>query len=82
MVDLHFSNWVRLVVFVFSSVTLDSLFLSTEENGGNEAKTGTGIKIRKAGEDENIQFQASGAQTPTVVDDNIYLFITRDFNRG
>ena len=26
--------------------------------------------------------QAPGVQTPTVADDDLYLFITRDFNRG
>jgi len=60
------------------------LFLNTE---GNEGKTGAGIKIRKAGRQERVKTsdskpQAPGAQTPTVADDEIYLFITRDFNRG
>ena len=63
------------------------LFLNTEENEENEGKTGTEIKIRKAGTQErmktsNSKPQAPGAQTPTVADDDIYLFITRDFNRG
>ena len=63
------------------------LFLNTEGNGGNEGKTGTGIKIRKAGRQERVKTsdskpQAPGVQTPTVADDDLYLFITRDFNRG
>jgi len=63
--------------------TVDPLFLNTE---GNEGKTGTGIKIRKAGKQErmktsNSKLQTPGAQTPTVADDDLYLFITRDFNR-
>jgi hypothetical protein len=54
--------------------TRDPLFLNTE---GNEGKTGTEIKIRKAGKQERIKIsnsepQASGVQTPTVADDNIY----------
>ena len=63
------------------------LFLNTEGNEANEGKTGTGIKIRKAGRQEWVKTsdskpQAPGAQTPTVADDDVYLFITRDFNRG
>jgi hypothetical protein len=56
-------------------------FLNTEGNKENEEKAGTGIKIRKAGKHENIQLQTPSDQTPTVLDDNIYLFITCDFNR-
>jgi len=64
--------------------TVDPLFLNTE---GNEGKTGTGIKIRKAGKQERLKTsnskpQAPGVQTPTVADDDIYVFITRDFNRS
>jgi hypothetical protein len=60
------------------------LFLNTEGNGGNEGKTGTEIKIRKAGKQERMKTSNSKpqAQTPTVADDDIYLFITSDFNRG
>ena len=63
------------------------LFLNTEGNEANEGKTGTGIKIRKAGRQERVKTSdskphAPSAQTPTVADDDIYLFITRDFNRG
>ena len=67
--------------------TVDPLFLNTEGNEGNEGKTETEIKIRKAGKQErmktsNSKLQTPGAQTPTAADDDIYLFITRDFNRG
>jgi hypothetical protein len=67
--------------------TRDPLFLNTEGNKGNEGKTGTGIKIKKAGRQERVKIsnskpQAPGVQTPTVADDDLYLFITRDFNRG
>jgi hypothetical protein len=46
--------------------------------------TGTEIKIRKAGKQERMKTsdskpQAPGVQTPTVADDEVYLFITRDF---
>ena len=64
------------------------LFLNTEGDKGNEGKTGTEIKIRKAGKQErmktsNSKPQAPSVQTPTVADDEVYLlFITRDFNRG
>ena len=63
------------------------LFLNTEGNEENEEKTGTEIKIRKAGKQErmrtsNSKPQVPGARTPTVADDDIYLFITRDYNRG
>jgi hypothetical protein len=63
------------------------LFLNTEGNGGNEGKTGTEIKMRRAGKQERMKIsnskpQAPDAQTPTVADDDIYFFITRDFNRG
>ena len=63
------------------------LFLNTEGNKGNEGKTGTEIKIRKAGKQERIKTsnskpQAPGAQTPTVAGDDGHArsFITRDFN--
>jgi hypothetical protein len=64
--------------------TVDPLFLNTE---GNEGKTEAEIKIRKAGKQERVKTsdskpQAPGAQTPTVADDDVYIFITRDFNRG
>jgi hypothetical protein len=59
------------------------------EGSGNEGKTGTEIKIRKAGRQErtktsNSKPQASAAQTPIVAgdDDDIYLFITRDQRDG
>jgi hypothetical protein len=60
------------------------LFLNTE---GNEGKTGAGIKIRKAGRQERVKTsdskpKAPGVRTPTFADDDMYLFITRDFNRG
>ena len=60
------------------------LFLNTE---GNEGKAGAEIKIRKAGKQERMSTSKSklrtpGAQIPTVADDDIYLFITRDFNTG
>ena len=63
------------------------LFLNTEGNEGNEGKTETEIKIRRAGKQEMIKTsnskpQAPSAQTPIVADDDIYLFITSDFNRG
>ena len=63
------------------------LFLNTEGNEGNEGKTEAEIKIRKAGKLEwmrtsNSNPQAPSAQSPTVADDDKYLFITRDFNRG
>jgi hypothetical protein len=63
------------------------LFLNTEGNEGNEGKTEAEIKIRKAGKQERIktsnsQPQAPVVQTPTVADGDVYLFITRDFNRG
>jgi hypothetical protein len=63
------------------------LFVNTEGNEENEGKTGTEIKIRKAGKLEwmrtsNSKPQVPGAQTPTAADDDIYLFITRDFNRS
>ena len=84
----QFLNWVRLVIspFVWSGHQRDAgpLFLNTE---GNEGKTGTGIKIRKAGKQERMKTssskpQAPGAQTPTVAGDdgNDLLFITRDFS--
>jgi hypothetical protein len=58
-------------------------FLNAEGNEENEGKTGTGIKIRKAGRQEWVKTfdfkpQAPGVQTPTVEDDDLYLFITRD----
>jgi hypothetical protein len=72
---------------VFNQHIAGSLFLNTEGNEGNEVKTGTEIKIRKVGKQErmktsNSKPQAPSAQTPTVADDVINLFITRDFNRG
>ena len=84
-------KWVRLVIspFVWSGHQRDAgpLFLNTEGNKGNEGKTGTEIKIRKAGKQEkmktsNSKPQTPGAQTPTVAGDdgNDLLFITRDFN--
>ena len=86
---MAFLNWVRLVISPFFGAALNQretgpLFLNTE---GNEGKTGTEIKIRKAGKQErmrtsNSKPQAPGAQTPTVADDDIYLIITHDFNRG
>ena len=85
---MAFLNWVRLVIspFVWAGHQRDAgpLFLNTE---GNEGKTGTEIKIRKAGRQERIKTsnskpQAPVVQTPTVADDEVYLFITRDFNRG
>jgi hypothetical protein len=86
----QFLNWVRLVIspFVWSGHQRDAgpLFLNTE---GNEGKTGTEIKIRKAGKQERVKTsnsttQAPVAQTPTAAGDdgNDLLFITRDFNRG
>ena len=62
--------------------TVDPLFLNTE---GNEGKTGTGIKIRKAGKQErmktsNSKPQVPSVQTPTVADDEVYLFITREYD--
>ena len=71
--------------FAFLGAAMNQpLFLNTE---GNEGKTGTEIKIRKAGRQERIKTsnskpQAPVVQTPTVADDEVYLFITRDFNRG
>ena len=55
--------------------------------GEERQKTGVGNKIRKAGRQERIKTsnskpQAPVVQTPTVADDEVYLFITRDFNRG
>ena len=87
---VRFLNWVRLVISPFFGATMNQrdtgpLFLNTEGNEGNEGKTGTGIKIRKAGKQErmktsNTKHQVPGTQTPTVADDDIYLFITRDFS--
>ena len=89
---MQFLNWVRLVISPFFGATMNQrdtrpLFLNTEGNEGNEGKTGTGIKIRKAGKQEsmktsNSKSQALGGQTPTVAGDdgNDLLFITRDFN--
>jgi hypothetical protein len=75
-----------------TSMTVDDrhrgpLFLNTEGNEGNEGKTGTGIKIRKAGRQEWVKTfdskpQAPGVQTPTVADDDLYLLITGNFNRS
>ena len=89
---VRFLNWVRLVISPFFGAAMNQrdtgpLFLNTEGNEGNEGKTGTEIKIRKAGKLEwmrtsNSKPQVPGAQTPTVADDDIYLFITRDYNRG
>jgi hypothetical protein len=85
---MQFLNWVRLVIspFVWGSHE-PALFLNTEGNEGNEGKTGTEIKIRKAGKQErmktsNSKPQAPSVQTPTVAGDdgNDLLFITRDFN--
>jgi hypothetical protein len=64
---------------------MDALFLNTEGNEGNEGKPGTGIRIRKAGKQERMKTsdskpQAPGAQTPTGADDDLYLFITREYD--
>jgi hypothetical protein len=79
-----FGNFAFLWAAINQRDQLDAgpLFLNTEEN---EEKTGTEIKIRKAGTQErmktsNSQPQGPGAQTPTVADDDLYLFITRDFS--
>jgi hypothetical protein len=86
---MAFLNWVRLVIspFVWAGHQRDAgpLFLNTEGNEGNEGKTGTGIKIRKVGRQERVKTsnskpQASSVQTPTVADDEVYLFITREYD--
>jgi hypothetical protein len=71
----------------FGAAMNQPLFLNTEVNKGNEGKTGTGIKIRKAGRQERVKTsdskpQAPDVQTPTVADDDLYLFITRDQRDG
>jgi hypothetical protein len=77
-----------LVISLFFGAAMNQpLFVNTEGNEGNEGKTGTEIKIRKAGKLEWMRTshskpQVPGAQTPTAADDDIYLFITRDYNRG
>ena len=67
--------------------TVDPLFLNTGGNEANEGKTGTGIKIRKAGRQERVKTsdskpQVPDVQTPTVAEDDLYLFITCDQRDG
>jgi hypothetical protein len=46
--------------------TVDILFLNTEGNEGNEGKTRTGIKIRKAGRQERVKTSDSKPQAPGI----------------
>jgi hypothetical protein len=67
MGDLHFLNWVRLVVFVFlTSVTLDPIF----NDGWPQAQRGVMRANRAA------RFAPARSD-----DNNNCIFITRDFNR-